>query len=131
MRWSVFKLELAFLTCLWFYRKKNLSLCAAHPGSWSHLRSLRSHLHHRRSMMNGCTAKWSCRWWNPFLSPPACKSKSNLCGLNTKHITRVTALSQSNWDGRQSSRVNELNLIYTKLKWLDIFDLLERHLRVS
>lgn len=57
----------------------------AHPGSWSRQRSRRNHWRHRRSTRRGCTARWSCSWWNLFLSLPACKSESSRCGLNTKH----------------------------------------------
>lgn len=66
----------------------------AHPGSWSRRHSLRSRLPRHRSMMGGCTARWSCSWWNLFLSPPACKSESSRCGLNTKHSTTIIVLSQ-------------------------------------
>lgn len=67
---------------------------AAHPGSWSRRRSLRSRWRRHRSTLGGCTVRWSCSRWNLFLSPPACKSESSRCGLNTKHSTTITALSQ-------------------------------------
>lgn len=74
----------------------------AHSGSWSHQHSLRSRSHHHRSMRGGCTVRWSCSWWNLFLSPPACKSESSRCGLNTKHSTTIIVCHSGN-DGEGGS----------------------------
>ena len=83
-------------------------VCCAHPGNWSHPRSRRSRLHRHRSTTGGCTARWSCSWWNLSPSPPACGSASSRCGLNTKHSTTTMVLSQSRDGGGEEEGGRQL-----------------------
>lgn len=96
-----FLIEAGFLNLSLNAHAKCRSLCVfvmgAHLGSWSRQHSPHSRLHHRRSMKGGCTVRWSCSWWNLFLSPPACKSESSRCGLNTKQSNTVSVLLQWKW----------------------------------
>ncbi len=91
-----FLIEAGFLNLPMNAHAKCGSLCVfvlgAHPGSWSRQHSPRSRLHRHRSMKGGCTVRWSCSWWSLFLSPPACKSESSWCGLNTKQSNTVKCL---------------------------------------